>query len=279
MLHACVTGWPVSHSRSPLIHGFWLRRYKIEGDYSVRPVSPQEAVSFYASFASSSYAGANVTVPHKEVACAAAFKRCGAAERLDVANTLWLEDGRLVADNTDGTGFLASLDQAVPGWSEKTGCALIVGAGGASRAVIDALVQRGVERIELVNRTERRAHDVAVRFADKVRPAGFDALAERLSSADLVINATSAGLSGAELTVPWDRAKDSAIVTDLTYVPLQTPFLRGAASAGLTTVDGLGMLLHQAVPGFERWFGVRPEVDAELRAAVVADLAERDSCS
>ncbi|WP_128290461.1 shikimate dehydrogenase [Afifella aestuarii] len=279
MRRACVTGWPVSHSRSPLIHGLWIKRYNIEGDYSARPVSPQEAVSFYGAFASSGYVGANVTVPHKEVACAAATTCCGAAERLGVANTLWLEDGRVVADNTDGIGFLASLDQAAPKWSEKTECALIVGAGGASRAVIDALVQRGVGRVELLNRTEARAREVAERFPGKVRAFGLDALSARLSSADLVINATSAGLAGAELLVPWERAKDSAIVTDLTYVPLQTPFLRGAASVGLTTVDGLGMLLHQAVPGFERWFGVRPVVDAELRDIVVADLIERDSCS
>ncbi|MBK1623399.1 shikimate dehydrogenase [Afifella marina] len=279
MLRACVTGWPVSHSRSPLIHGFWLKRYNIEGDYSLRAVPVQEAASFYGGFAASGYVGANVTVPHKEVACAAASICCAAAERLGVANTLWLEDGLLVADNTDGIGFLASLDQVVPAWSEKTECALIVGAGGASRAVIDALVQGGVERIELLNRTEARAREVAERFPGKVRAFGLDALASRLSSADLVINATSAGLAGAELSVPWDGAKDSAIVTDLTYVPLQTPFLRGAASAGLTTVDGLGMLLHQAVPGFERWFGVRPVVDAALRDIVVADLIERDSCS
>jgi len=274
MRKACVTGWPVAHSRSPAIHRFWLARHGIEGDYVAYPVEPAEAEHFYRNFQASGFVGANVTLPHKEIAAHAAAHKMPAAERLGAANTLWLEEGELLADNTDGIGFLASLDQGAPGWSERTGRALVIGAGGATRAVLDALVSRGVPRIDLLNRTEARARDLAAFFADaRISPGGLEKLGEALRQADLVVNATSAGLHGAPaLDIPWEMARPGALATDLVYVPLKTRFLAGAEAAGLATVDGLGMLLHQAVPGFERWFGVRPEVDEALRAHILADL-------
>ncbi|WP_026380540.1 shikimate dehydrogenase [Afifella pfennigii] len=275
---ACVTGWPVEHSRSPLIHRFWLARYGVEGDYVARPVSPDEAADFYGSFAASGFVGANVTLPHKETAYAAAHRRMAAAERLGAANTLWLEKGELVADNTDAVGFLASLDSAAPGWAEGAERALVLGAGGATRAVLDALIERGIEKVDLLNRTEKRAHELveffAPRAAGRLVPGPLEAAEKVLPRADLIVNATSAGLHGAApLAIAWKKAKPTALATDLTYVPLMTPFLAGASEAGLATVDGLGMLLHQAVPGFERWFGVVPKVDEELRRHVLADLA------
>ncbi|MBZ8133531.1 shikimate dehydrogenase [Afifella sp. IM 167] len=275
MRTACVTGWPVAHSRSPAIHRFWLARHGIEGDYVAYLVAPETADAFYRNFEASGFVGANVTLPHKEIAAHVAAHKTPAAERLGAANTLWLDQAQLVADNTDGIGFLASLDQRAPGWAERTECALILGAGGATRAVLDALLSRGVPRIDLLNRTEARAHELAAFFGDgRVTPGSLQGLAAALSRADLVVNATSAGLHGAPgLDLPWDTAKPDALATDLVYVPLKTPFLAGAEAAGLATVDGLGMLLHQAVPGFERWFGVRPQVDEELRRHILADLA------
>ena len=178
----------------------------------------------------------------------------------------------LHADNTDAYGFTANLDDRAPGW-RRSRTALVIGAGGASRAVLHALIEAGLGRILLLNRTIERAELLARHFGGAVHTAGLDRLAEALKEADLVVNATSAGLhDGADLDVPWDMAKESAIATDLVYVPLLTSFLAGAKEQGLAIVDGLGMLLHQAAPGFERWFGVRPIVDEDLRAAVVADI-------
>jgi len=270
---AFVVGWPIAHSRSPLIHGFWLKRHGIDGDYRAEAVPPDAIDAFFASFAERGYSGGNVTLPHKE----AAFRACGrltpVAERLQAANTLWLDGETLSGDNTDLYGFTANLDENVSDWrgGER---ALILGAGGASRAVIEALIAAGFGTVDLLNRTPARAAALAAHFGKAVRPGGLDLVPKLLPSADLIINATSAGLhDDAGLAIDWQAARSSAIATDLVYVPLVTPFLAAAADRGLRIVDGLGMLLHQAVPGFERWFGVRPEVDAEIRALVVADLA------
>jgi shikimate dehydrogenase len=269
---AFVVGWPIAHSRSPRIHRFWLRRHGIEGDYLPEAVPPDAIEAFLASFEEKGYVGGNVTVPHKE----AAFRACAVttpiARRLEAANTLWLEGGRICGDNTDAYGFTANLDDRAADW-RRGSMALVIGAGGASRAVLQALIEAKFKSVVVLNRTPARAEALARHFGDPVSAGALEALPDVAAEADLIVNATSASLHDEKgLVVPWRAANRNAIATDLVYVPLVTPFLRGASESGLRIVDGLGMLLHQAVPGFERWFGIRPTVDAELRDHVAADL-------
>lgn len=268
-----VVGWPARHSRSPLIHRHWLERHGIEGDYRAEEVPATDLEAFLSGLENAGYVGGNVTVPHKERAFALADRCTPIAERLGAANTLWLEDHVLHADNTDVHGFAANLDDRLPGWRDID-TALVLGAGGAARAVVLALVEAGIGEILVLNRTAARADVLAEMFGGAVVGHGLDALPDRLGEAGLIVNTTSVGMSGrGALKIDWSRARSGAVATDIVYVPLETEFLRTAAAAGLRTVDGLGMLLHQAAPGFERWFGVRPTVDAELRRLVVADLA------
>jgi shikimate dehydrogenase len=270
---AFVLGWPAGHSRSPLIHRFWLARHGIDGDYLREAVPPDSVGAFLASLAKRGYVGGNVTVPHKEAAFRACAELTEVARRLEAANTVWLEGGVLCGDNTDVYGFAANLDEYAPAWRSARSM-LVLGAGGSSRAVIHAALQAGLA-VVVLNRTPARAMALAAHFGERVRAGGLDELPRMLPAADIVVNATSAGLGGSEaLAVDWRAARPDAIVTDLVYVPLMTPFLGSAGERGLTIVDGLGMLLHQAVPGFERWFGVRPQVDAELRSLVTADLTK-----
>ena len=269
---AFVVGWPIAHSRSPMIHRFWLKRHGIDGDYRAEAVAPDAIEAFFATVGGRGYRGGNVTLPHKE----AAFRACGrltpVAERLAAVNTLWLEGSTLCGDNTDAFGFAANLDDNVKDWRAGRH-ALVLGAGGSARAVIYALIDAGYRSIMVANRTASRAEALAAHFGRPVEGAGLEAVAAALPASHLVVNTTSAGLNDNEpLRIDWTPARDDAIATDLTYVPLITPFLSKAAERGLRTVDGLGMLLHQAVPGFERWFGVRPAVDDELRRLVMADL-------
>jgi len=281
MRRACVIGWPVEHSRSPLIHGHWLGRYGIEGEYGKVAVPPGAgdgagAAAFLRGLARAGYVGCNVTLPHKEAAFAAVDERSATAEAVGAVNTCWLApDGRVIGDNTDVHGFLANLDEGAPGWDSGAGMALVIGAGGAARAVVHGLGLRGFAPILVLNRTPDRAAALAADLGGPIEPGGLDALRDTLGKARLVVNTTSAGLhDGEPLALDWGKARDDAVATDLTYVPLVTPFLAGAAARGLRIVDGLGMLLHQAAPGFERWFGPRPEVGAELRRLVLADLGE-----
>jgi shikimate dehydrogenase len=272
MRRAFVAGWPIAHSRSPLIHRFWLQRHGIDGDYCAEAVPPEEIDAFLRGFSSRGYAGGNITLPHKEAAFRACAVTTPVAARLEAANTLWLEAGRLCGDNTDVHGFTANLDDRAPEWRSGSN-ALVVGAGGASRAVLQALIDTGFRSIAVLNRTPERAESLARHFGNPVTSGSLDGLADAVATADLIVNTTSAGLHDEErLAVPWAAAKRGTIATDLTYVPLVTPFLREAEQAGLRIVDGLGMLLHQAAPGFERWFGVRPTVDVELRDHIAADL-------
>jgi len=271
---AFVVGWPIKHSRSPLIHRFWLQRYGIDGDYVREAVPPEAIGTFLQNFPEKGFSGGNVTLPHK----AAAFRACSAttpvARRLEAVNTLWRDDGTLCGDNTDVYGFVANLDERAPEWRSGS-TALVIGAGGASRAVLQALLDARFRSVVVLNRTVGRAEGLAEHFGGSVSADGLDRLADVLADADLVVNATSASLhDGPAFDIPWRVARRSAVVTDLVYVPLITQFLGGARAEGLKTVDGLGMLLHQAVPGFERWFGVRPAVDAELRDHVAADIEE-----
>jgi shikimate dehydrogenase len=270
---AFVCGHPVAHSRSPAIHGHWLARYGIAGSYKAVDVAPGDFADFVRRIGDNGYAGGNVTIPHKEAACKLVARRDQAAEEIGAVNTLWFEDGELCGGNTDAMGFTANLDEQALGWDTKRGAAVVLGAGGAARAVLFALRERGYRDIRVVNRTVARAVELADRFGTGVTAHAPDAASELLSDADLLVNTTALGMHGnAEIPVDPAALPDSAVVTDIVYVPLETPLLAAARRRGLKTVDGLGMLLHQAVPGFERWFGKKPEVDAELRGLIVGDL-------
>ncbi len=273
-IRAFVCGHPVAHSRSPVIHGHWLREYGIAGSYERIDVAPDAFGAFVGNLAANGFAGGNVTIPNKEAAFEAVSLRDADAEAIGAVNTLWFENGRLAGGNTDAYGFAANLDERLSGW-RAAGSAVVLGAGGAARAVIHALVQAGIGEIVIVNRTLSRAENLAGLFS-RTRAAGWDELPRLLPRCDLLVNTTSLGMDG-EAGAGLDMAllPDSALVTDIVYVPLETPLLAAAARRGLRTADGLGMLLHQAVPGFERWFGVRPRVTEALRALVVADLGGR----
>lgn len=269
---AFVCGHPVAHSRSPLIHGHWLSTLGIDGTYERIDVAPSDIRTFLADLPRNGYAGGNVTIPHKEAAFEAVVRRDGEAEAIGAVNTLWLEGGDLCGGNTDAIGFAANLDEQASGWRGRD-VAVVLGAGGAARAIVHAILSAGYGRVEIVNRTLPRAQDLADLFGAKVRAHGPDLAGSLLPAADLLVNTTSLGMDG-EGSLPADveRLPDHALVTDIVYVPLQTPLLVAAAARGLATADGLGMLLHQAVPGFERWFGTRPTVTQALRDLVVADL-------
>lgn len=274
MVKAFVTGWPVKHSRSPLIHGYWLNQFGIDGGYCREPVTVDDFPAFIANLKTGDgpYIGGNVTIPHKEVACALADARDAIASELGAANTLWLQDGRLHATNTDAYGFAANLDERHPGW-DATGRAVVLGAGGASRAVIRALRDRGISEINIVNRTKGRAQELADRFGGNIRAHSLEEIAEVTQEAGLFVNTTSLGMDGGPVPViDFSRMRQGALVTDIVYVPLKTPFLAQAQEQGVATVDGLGMLLHQAVPGFDKWFGMRPTVDETLRNLVITDM-------
>ena len=275
-IRAFVTGHPIGHSRSPMIHGHWLREAGIDGSYQAVDVAPQDFADFLKSVAdgSSGFAGGNVTIPHKPAAFELADHADAIATELGAANTLWREDGRLMATNTDGYGFCANLDQWSPGWDD-TDTAVILGAGGASRAIIQTVRDRGVGNIHIVNRTVARAVELAERFGAGIRAHGLGALNEVSAGAGLFVNTSALGMEGTQVPeIDFSGMSKGAVVTDIVYTPLVTPILRMARSQGLQVVDGLGMLLHQAVPGFERWFGVRPQVTGELRDLVVRDLED-----
>lgn len=269
---AFVCGMPIAHSRSPLIHGHWLKRYAIAGRYDRLEVSVPDFPSFLRGIRQAGYRGGNVTLPHKEAAFALVERRDGDADAIGAVNTLWFEGDTLVGGNTDAIGFSANLDQNAPEW-RRAGRAVVVGAGGASRAVVHALASAGLDEIWVANRTVGRAEDLAARFGGQVQACGLDALPDLLASAGLLVNTSSGGLKGEEgVEIDVSRLPRQAIVTDIVYVPLTTPLLAKAQACGLRIVDGLGMLLHQAAPGFERWFGRRPEVTDDLRDLVVSDI-------
>ncbi len=266
---ACVIGWPVKHSRSPLIHRYWLSQLGLDGDYVIQPVEPERVVDFFASFTESGFVGCNVTVPHKEAAFAAVHRREAAAEETGALNTVWIEDGKLVGTNTDPAGFLANLDQAAPGWDAHVGPAVVLGAGGAARAIVWALLKRGFAPVTVINRTRERAEALGHRFGRVVAIAGWDALPHHLGTARVLVNTTTLGMHGQPLLdVDVALLPADAVVNDLVYVPMETPLISAARVAGLTATGGLGMLLHQAVEGFAHWFGKRPSVTPALAAIV-----------
>jgi shikimate dehydrogenase len=270
---ACLIGWPAAHSRSPLIHHYWLRALGIEGGYTIESVPPEDVADFVGRLAHHGFVGANVTIPHKERALLLSVPD-ERAKAVGAANTLWYRGGTLFSTNTDIEGFLNNLDASAPGWDAATD-ALVLGAGGASRAVVFGLIERGIKRVHLANRTAGRAQALADQFGATVVPVAWETVGEVLPRAGLLVNTTSLGMKGQPaLEIDIGLLPQEAVVADLVYVPLQTPLLAAARARGLRTADGLGMLLHQAVRGFELWFGQRPEVTPELRALVEDDLTK-----
>jgi shikimate dehydrogenase len=270
---ACLIGWPAAHSRSPLIHHHWLHTLGIAGGYAIEAVPPEDLAAFIGDLASRGFVGANVTIPHKERVLELT-EPDARARAIGAANTLWYEGGVLRATNTDVEGFINNLDASAPGW-DRAEEALVLGSGGSARAVVFGLLERGVARIHVVNRTAARAQALADQFGERVQPAGWEAVAGLLPRAGLLVNTTSLGMAGQPpLDVEISALPPSAVVADLVYVPLDTQLLTSARTRGLACADGLGMLLHQAVRGFELWFGARPHVTAELRALVEADLTK-----
>jgi shikimate dehydrogenase len=270
---ACVIGWPIGHSRSPLIHNYWLKHYGIAGAYRSEAVPPEKFAAFVTSLPAHGYAGANVTVPHKEaaLACSAPDDR---ARTVGAANTLWLDAaGQLRSTNTDVEGFLGNLDACVPDWHRGLRKAVVLGAGGAARAVVYALIERGVTGITVINRSRDRAAALRERLGKSIQVLSWQERNAALADAGLFVNTTTLGMHGQpDLEIAIDNLPVHAIVNDLVYVPLLTPLLAAARARRLRTADGLGMLLHQAVRGFALWFGQKPEVTGELRALVEADL-------
>jgi shikimate dehydrogenase len=270
---ACIIGWPAGHSRSPLIHNHWIRQHGIAGEYRKEAVPPQEFAAFLASLGERGYVGANVTIPHKEAALALS-RPDARANAVGAANTLWRDGATLRSTNTDVEGFLGNLDAASPGWDRGLQRVVVLGAGGSARAVLFGLIERGVPRIYLVNRTLDRAQALAQRFGAAVVPSPWEEAGALLGGAGLLVNSTSLGMKGQPpLDIDIGLLPPRAVVADLVYVPLVTPLLAAARARGLAAADGLGMLLHQAVRGFSLWFGVKPTVTPELRALVEADLA------
>ncbi len=269
---ACIVGYPARHSRSPMLHGYWIKRYGLEADYRAEEIPPEEISEFLTHLADHGYVGCNVTMPHKDIA----FELSDPDERatsVGAANTLWLDHGRLLSTNTDVEGFLGALDSAAPGWDNRTSEAIVLGAGGAGRAVVCGLIERGLETIHVVNRTIEKAAAMRERFGNSIKPATWDQLPALLEGARLLTNATSLGMHDQPpLEIDISRMADDAVISDIVYVPLTTPLLTAAKARGLATSNGLDMLLHQAVRGFELWFGKRPEVTQELYDLLAADI-------
>jgi shikimate dehydrogenase len=270
---ACLIGWPAAHSRSPLIHHYWLRTLGIDGGYNIEAVPPEEVAEFIQHLAKHGFVGANVTIPHKERALQLTEPDTR-AKAVGAANTLYYDGETLRSTNTDVEGFVGNLDASAPGW-DRAGEALVLGAGGSSRAVVFGLIERGIARVHLANRTMERAQALADQFGASVTPIAWDQIGDVLPRAALLVNTTSLGMKGQPpLEIDLAPLSPDAVVADLVYVPLETPLLTAAKARGLKTADGLGMLLHQAVRGFELWFGRRPTVTMELRQLVEDDLTK-----
>ncbi|HEY7998708.1 MAG TPA: shikimate dehydrogenase [Pseudolabrys sp.] len=270
----CIMAWPAGHSRSPLIHNYWIKQHKLNAEYRREAVPPEKFKEFITHLREHGYIGGNVTVPHKETALALSLPD-ERAKAVGAANCLWYEGDMLRSTNTDVEGFLGNLDAAAPGWDRGLETAMVLGAGGGARAVIFGLVQRNVGRIYVINRTRTRADVLKKKFGARVHVAGWEETTGLLGGAGLLVNTTTLGMVGQPPLEINLRCPASLVVADLVYAPLETGLLKLARARGLRAADGLGMLLHQAVRGFERWFGVRPQVTPELRALVEADLLKK----
>jgi shikimate dehydrogenase len=270
---AFVIGHPIAHSRSPLIHGHWIKQYGVDGSYEPFDVTPEALPDFFKRLQAGEFVGGNVTIPHKEQVYALVDDLDPLAEEIGAVNTLVLKGEQVRGFNTDYMGFLGNLDQNAPGWDKGLDEVIVLGAGGAARAILVALKSRDVGKIHLLNRTVAKAEELAIELEGRIECAALNEFAPRAGNARLIVNTSSVGMKGSRFEhLDLSLLPKDAVVTDIVYVPLITPLLEDAKAAGLRTVDGLGMLLHQAVPGFEAWFGVRPEVTPELRALVEATL-------
>lgn len=269
---AGVMGWPVRHSRSPRLHGFWLEQYGIDGAYLPLPVPPERFTIALNALADMEFRGVNVTVPHKEAALRACDEVDDQARRIGAVNTVEMADGRILGSNSDAFGFIENLRRGAPDWRPESGPAVVLGAGGAARGVAIALLDAGIPEIRLVNRTRARAQALVDEFSGPLRAADWTKRASALDAASLLVNTTTLGMAGQPpLELDLVQLPEAAVVNDIVYTPLETPLLAAARARGNLTVDGLGMLLHQARPGFEAWFGVVPQVTEELRRFVLAD--------
>ena len=270
----CIIAWPAGHSRSPLIHNYWIKQHNLDAEYRREAVPPEKFSEFVKSLRANGYVGANISVPHKEAALTVS-EPDDRVRAVGAANTLWYDDNKLRSTNTDVEGFLANLDAATPGWDRGLSTAVVLGAGGGARAVIFALLAREVGRIYVINRTEARANALRKKFGARVQVARWEETTGLLGGAGLLVNTTTLGMVGQPPLEFNLRCPPSLVVADLVYDPLVTGLMASARARGLRTADGLGMLLHQAVRGFELWFGVRPKVTTELRALVEADLLKK----
>lgn len=279
MIKACVIGWPIEHSRSPIIHRYWLSKYRIDGSYDRIAVAPDGLAGFLGSLAEQGLAGCNITVPHKEAVLNLADELDACAVAIGAANTLWLDRGRIMASNTDAYGYMTYLDRSAPQWRERDAPVAILGSGGAARAIIYGFLDAGVERIDVFNRSLDRATALSRHFGPKVVPRAWDERSQAVHKHGVIVNTTTLGMKGnSDPGIDLKSADPRLIVSDIVYVPLQTSFLANARAHGLVVVDGLGMLLHQAAPGFARWFGVTPQVTDELYAMVAGDIAGERTC-
>lgn len=274
---AGVIGWPIGHSRSPRLHGYWLAQHNINGAYVPLAVAPGGLERAVRALPALGLRGVNVTIPHKEPVLAALDRISPDAQRIGAVNTIVVdEDGKLEGRNTDGFGFLANLREGCPGWTAGAGPAVVMGAGGAARAIVVALLDAGAPEVRLVNRTRNRAESLAIAIKGAgtlgaIRLISWEERTRALADAAVLVNTTTQGMSGQPpLDLSLDDLPPTALVTDIVYTPLDTPLLCAARARGNPTVDGIGMLLHQARPGFAAWFGVMPEVTPELRHFVLA---------
>jgi shikimate dehydrogenase len=273
MKKLCVIGWPISHSRSPLIHNYWIKKHGFDGIYEKHALEPHALQSFVENFRSLGLSGCNVTVPHKETIIPFLPHVDDEAKRLVAVNTLYLKNGELRGTNTDGEGFCAHLQQSHPTFHIKGNSIIVIGAGGAAKAIIGTLLDQGAKEILLVNRSTDRAKNLQAQFGAEIKYLGDIQSIDAMKNCDLLVNTSSLGMQGQPpLNINLDTLNPHAIVADIVYAPLETELLKQAKARGNPTLGGLGMLLHQAVRGFELWFGVRPEVTPELQDFVVADL-------
>ena len=269
---ACIMGHPVAHSRSPMLHGYWLRTLGIDGAYELADVAPEKFDVFFRGLKHNGFVGGNITIPHKEAAYRLVDRRERAADAIGAVNTVWYEGETLIGGNTDWLGLVGSLDDIHPGWDAAPGKVVVLGAGGSARASVFAFTERGFS-VSIVNRTHERAEKLAAAFGTRASAHDFSELPKLLGQADVLINNTSLGMAGKPpLAIDLGALKTSAIVYDVVYVPLETELLKAAKARGHRTVDGLSMLLYQAVVGFSHWFGVTPKVTAEQRAILEADI-------
>ena len=273
MKRACVIGWPIAHSRSPLIHGYWLKKYGIDGAYTKVAVQPENVAEFLKSLAANGYAGCNVTVPHKEVAFAIADIKDQSATAVGAANTIWRDGDKVACANTDTYGFMTHLSREAPTWMKPARPVAILGAGGAARAIAYGFLEAGVLDVRVFNRSRDRALELAAHFGSRVAAEDWSAFETSPLPFSVVVNTTTLGMKGdSDVTLSLDHLPADCVIADIVYVPLETGLLRRARALNLKTVDGLGMLLHQAVPGFAKWFGVKPDVTDDLRALIEADV-------